>query len=230
MLGAGVVAFAGVETRKASGGAMPSVVRSAIIGYNAGGVSSWDLTSLVDATGGNLLVVIIHSITTNSIDPDSVTYDGVSLTKYVHLYDSTSQSMWIYYLLNPAAGSNVVHVTASITANYTNGISANAFVISGANSSAPMGVNNIVLNPSGAASASITTTSPNNLILASVGLYYAPDPPTVTSGFTLDQSNIAGANEKSYAYHKGAAASGAVGFNVTPAYNGSGSLLVAVVP
>lgn len=85
---------------------------------SAGGAASWSHS----CTGSNLVLVVSCYAITDTVT--SVTYNGVSMTQInkTSFPGSGRQGVYLYYLINPATGSNTVLVTGGTglgAASYT---------------------------------------------------------------------------------------------------------------
>lgn len=91
--------------------------------------------------GGNLLVCSIVSTNTTGNTPtlSTPTYNGVAMTLAGSQlqWDTSSSVTAIYYLANPATGSNTVSMTGTGTTNFA--ILGGCMSFSGANTSSPIG-------------------------------------------------------------------------------------------
>jgi hypothetical protein len=225
MLGAGVVAFAGVETRH--GGAL-AFVRNALIGH-AVSTAAFDITGPINCTSGNLLVVTIEANTSqNSFNPNVVTFNGTSMTLLALATDSTYENVWIYYLQNPAQMTANVEVKETSGSIYANQISVTAYVISGANSSTPFQTIASNFGSTSGASASVTTTGAVLLVGVS-GVAFPAGSSSYSAGFTLDQSYIdTSAEHLSLSKLVSASATTALAVTPNPTYAHTVVLLAAV--
>ncbi len=88
-------------------------------GNNSGVTSSWTYAFTVSSASDRLLVVgISGDVIGGADDITSVTYNGVSMTFSNKTQDNGSgRFQYLYYLLNPATGTNNVVITAA-TSHY----------------------------------------------------------------------------------------------------------------
>lgn len=130
------------------------------------GSSGTDVTSLTIAhtcTGSNLVLVVVATIQGNAATVTGITYNGVAMTLGKKGGpDADNNQVYLFYLANPATGTNNIVITYSGNASpvFGAGIS-----YTGANVSSPLGAigstNDSVQNPSH----SLTTSFVNSFIV-----------------------------------------------------------------
>ncbi len=161
-------------------------VRALDLGDN--NATSMSYTAAFDATGSNLLIVSITGDTiVGSDDIASVTYAGVSAQLATSLAGSPTglhRKVYLYYLSNPATGSNNVVVTA----NNTHYLGPMAAVYSGAGSSGAIpGATAASLDSSAndTYASSITTAPDRAWVMLFANNGQGPPIPTCTLGATI---------------------------------------------
>lgn len=89
-----------------------------------GGVGSSSWTHV--CTGSNLfLAVVVQDTAGGSNVISGVTYNGVSMTSNgTPTADSNGDKLWMFYLINPASGSNTVSISYSSSGTFARGCSA----------------------------------------------------------------------------------------------------------
>lgn len=131
-------------------------------------------TFAVDATGGNIIVVgtgtRANTSSPQNRDITGVTYNGVALTKAVDFDNSVGGSdrinVEIWYLVNPASGSNNVVVS---TYGAVQSLVYGAIVLSGVSTASPIdAVGTGATASSNSPSSTVTTTAANSLVIDSV--------------------------------------------------------------
>lgn len=142
-----------------------------------GGAIAFDATSSVNATDSTNPKTFSHTtsgsdrVLTLSIgsirDDTSASYNSVSMTRGAYNFYGSSANATIYYLGDPASGTNTVSVTMSSLNNGYATFCAISF--SGANSSDPLGATNTVGHNTSltSESLSITTTYNNSFLVDS---------------------------------------------------------------
>lgn len=114
-------------------------------------------------TAGTFLVVGIarfRNVTTNS-----VTYNGVSMTKAVESIESSANRCELWYLANPATGANNIVVTFSTTTD--DGLVIGSISFTGVDNASPIGTtaNQVAGTTSNSPSIAITTANNNSYIV-----------------------------------------------------------------
>lgn len=134
---------------------------------------STTLTYAVDCTGANILVVGLRLIVGSSLT--SVTYNGVSMTAAVS--NAAGNPTFLYYLVNPASGSNNVVVTQSGTTN----IASAGCAYSGASTTGQPNAFNDSYNGSASSLSVSVTSTVSDCFMIAFG--------TAQSGGTLSQTS-----------------------------------------
>lgn len=118
------------------------------------------------AGSNKILVVIINSVSNTTVS--SATYNSVSLTKFISNNDGNAQiTTDIWYLINPTVGANTLSITMGGSVNCV----ANAYDVTGGDTSTPLGAQNYIRqagNNATPTSATITTQLSNSIILANM--------------------------------------------------------------
>jgi RHS repeat-associated protein len=171
------------------------------IGFNAtstiihGGFTSGPTTKNWTHTtsGSNRLLVLFADIWqdvggTGTVT--SATYNGTSLTKATSTRAGGMASE-IWYLANPASGSNTLSVTVT---GATDSIKLTAASFTGAAQSSPLDASNIATGFGGNPSASVTTVTANDLVTATLSRFGTTDATTNrTSLYSSTASSTLGA-------------------------------------
>lgn len=160
-----------------------SVVKSG----NFNGVTSF---SFANTTGTNANRAAYVVVLTADLPPVSVTLGGQSLTQLVSgtdpVYNIHNASVWL--LLAPPSGDGTVQVTLSAPTQFhstSRGASAVAYNLSGVDQSAPNDGTAVVANSyyqqSTSQSLTLTTASPNDLVLSAIMISDTSDEANVTA-------------------------------------------------
>lgn len=135
---------------------------SKVNGANPCTTFSWSHT----CTGSNRILVV--GVTTNSGadghqgQPTGVTYNGVAMTKGVGLVANTNRATSVWYLANPASGSNTIQVTFGESTNYAGGC---AVSYTGASGSIGANTGTNSASSGTAVSVAVTTTTANSYLV-----------------------------------------------------------------
>lgn len=129
------------------------------------GSYSWSHT----CTGSNLILFVgVEIFSASALSVSGITYNGVALTKVdriVAALEGNRQDCELWYLVNPATGSNTIAVSLSGTADFT---TAQAASYTGVNQSNPIDTSNTNQNTSASTTFSNTaTTTADNCWLVS---------------------------------------------------------------
>lgn len=141
----------------------------------AGSTNALSLTFAFTNTSGTLLVCAIgwgdRQFGSNTFALSSVTYNSVALTSAIVIqYDNTSDGAALYYLLNPATGSNNLVITFTGGSGTNNrAIEAGCTSFVGNDTVSPIGVTNSAKFDTGAGdttpSVTLAGTSSGNIIM-----------------------------------------------------------------
>lgn len=156
---------------------------------DAGPISSVSKTIDIGARTNGLLVVLLIARSSTAGDVTSVTWNGVNLSQAVETSD-TPPFADIWYLANPANGSNSLVVNFAGSGSYQGGIVAAWF--DGADQSAPLDQTNTASGTSTAPSVNITPSEDNELCVAILASE-SNDVPTIGGGETEIHSQDQGA-------------------------------------
>lgn len=170
-------------------------------GYQAASSSySWSHT----CTGSNRILIVSVSTLSALATVNTITYNGVSLTRVRLDSDSVAIGTEIWRLVAPATGSNTIAVTLSGAC--VSGSSASSYT--GVNQTTPIDANNGNTGTTGAGggSSTLTVTSATNNTWAVDAIVTADTTITVHSGQT-QRNNITGAAGSGAQSDKGPVAS-----------------------
>ena len=147
--------------------------------YTAGSNPTFSHT----CTGSDLILfVFVNVINPASNRATAVTYNGVSLTKVRDVFPQSNVNTSLWYLVNPATGSN----TVSITLNAALGTYVDCAAVSytGVAQSSPIDVSDSSTSNASSITDSVTTTTDNCWVVASG---YHGD--TSSGGFSTGMTN-----------------------------------------
>lgn len=138
-----------------------TVVNNTATGYYFANVSS-PSTFDFDATGGNLLVV---GVTSGTATDSTVTYGGVSMTKYITKLGANSGTTLsqIFYLKNPTTGSNTVSISFAGSGQY---LASGAILINGFNNSVPDASSTATATNTNTININATTINNNSMVIS----------------------------------------------------------------
>lgn len=203
-------------------GTAPTVVRSAETGVD----NAFNVTFSVDATGGDMLLVLIYSGANHAGNP-TVTFNGDSLTQQRKSGGSgPTCTLWAFYLLAPDQTTANVVVTYSGNP-YSWRTMAHAVVISGANASTPIDDDDGATGTA-TATATVVTTGTDRLLVACVGDSFGGTAPSLSSPWTLLQQDTGTAASRSRTYEQTAATAGSYSATANASFNNAGAMVVAL--
>jgi len=157
------------STGGGSGSISPDATTTSITNaYNGGPTTkTWTHTT---SSGTNRILELEADIwqdTAGAGTVSSASYNGAALTKVTSSLSGGMDSE-IWYLVNPASGTNTVSVTIT---GATDAIKLSVSTFTGALQSSPVDVTSTATGTSGNPSASLTTTAANDLVLATLSRY-----------------------------------------------------------
>lgn len=124
--------------------------------------------SFSHSTSGSdrLLIVSAHWSVSSSRSVSGITYNGASLTQIGSQISNGNSQVTVWYLLNPATGSNTLTISGTLTGGQFTAVS-----YSGVDQTSPIGVTNTAtgsVNNSNPAIVSLTTGSDNSRLLQAI--------------------------------------------------------------
>jgi hypothetical protein len=194
--------------------------------------------SFNNAAGNLLLVLAIATTAPGTASLGAVTYNGVAMTLAVSVsWDSGASVAGLYYLVNPATGSNTVSVSASWTSPNNPAILAGAISFSGANTSGPIGSTSSNSLSSGSGSTTPTagsiTAASGNYVLGGGGSgtsgTYTPNSGQ-TETFSLSGSNATAGDNLWADYEHSSGSAINLGFTIPQDYWGMVAAEVKAAP
>jgi hypothetical protein len=175
------------RTASANAGGAASVTvdstASANGGANAVGTLSWTHT----VSGSSRLIVVGVSLA-GGTGAQNVTYQGVSLTKLTATSNASTNTVEIWYLVNPPTGAGTVRVDLpnGNTARY----SAGSISYTGVNQSNPFGTSAVNTGTGTTASVAIATTTSGQAIMDVLSKVNSTEAPSPTSPQAPEFSNV----------------------------------------
>lgn len=101
----------------------------------------------------------------------SVTYNSVSMTQAVSSCTSFNECSWVFYLVDPASGSNTVAATVT-----SGGLAGGAITITGADTADPLDATGTNNGNSGTSDVTVTTIDDNTIVVGNLVIAAALDP------------------------------------------------------
>ncbi len=153
-------------------------------GFNSTITKTWTHTT---GSGSNRLLTLSGNIWQDVGGTGTITsasYNGVALTKATSTTEVSMDSE-LWYLVNPASGSNTMSVT--VTGN-TDAIKLSASTFTGVTQTSPVDINATVIGGSGNPSISATTTVASDLLIATLSRFSTTDATTSRTSLYKDKT------------------------------------------
>lgn len=183
--------------------------------------------NLTHSTSGSDRLLLAHVYAGNSDNVTGVTYNSVGMTlvdKLLMTGAAAGQYIYIYYLLNPASGSNTLTVSSSTAlGGYISAVSYTGVKQTGALDGSNKGGE---ASGSTSISVSVNTTSDNAWLM---GFFYTGTTMSAGSGTTLRGGSVAGILQTADS-NGPKTPTGAYNLNVTHTSSFNGAIVAAFAP